>query len=513
MAQQTIGIGAAANDGTGDPLRTAFDKCNSNFTELYGSLTGLLDLKGSTDCSGNPDYPAALKGDTYVVSVAGKIGGAAGTDVEVGDVYFALADSAGGDQATVGASWAVLQGNVLAGAGGVAIAVEDEGVEELASVERLNFTGAGCSVSVAGAEATIDVPGGGGGSAIEVQDEGVTETAALARLNFTGAGVTATDDGAGNVEVAIPGGGGGAASFKGAMVIVSATVLAANYSTAAPIPFDEEVYDTDGFHDNVTNNTRLTIPAGVSRVRLGGMVRAFAVTDGNGQSLQVLKNGAGFDGNGYFAAEVDSSIGAGATLSTGVIDVVAGDYFELQFRCTDSSIELNSSTHFWIEVVEGPAAAANEGTAFPVSPTTGDRFYRTDRNIEYFYDGTRWLSTQLHTLAFPMTDSLLPRTATTAYIGRVSNPWFGLHDVYVEDVVYAAHASAAATWTFGIDSPAKPQFGTVALALAATTWTSSRQAVDAVMDSTYMTFNFSMAEDAGSASVYAMATMTYRLVG
>ena len=37
MAQQTINIGSSANDGTGDPLRTAFDKINDNFNELYGS--------------------------------------------------------------------------------------------------------------------------------------------------------------------------------------------------------------------------------------------------------------------------------------------------------------------------------------------------------------------------------------------------------------------------------------------------------------------------------------------
>ena len=30
MAKQTINIGSAANDGTGDPLRTAFDKINDN---------------------------------------------------------------------------------------------------------------------------------------------------------------------------------------------------------------------------------------------------------------------------------------------------------------------------------------------------------------------------------------------------------------------------------------------------------------------------------------------------
>jgi hypothetical protein len=38
MAKQTINIGAAPNDGTGTPLRTAFDYCNLNFTELYTAV-------------------------------------------------------------------------------------------------------------------------------------------------------------------------------------------------------------------------------------------------------------------------------------------------------------------------------------------------------------------------------------------------------------------------------------------------------------------------------------------
>ena len=37
MAKETISIGTSANDGTGDPLRTAFTKINANFTELYGT--------------------------------------------------------------------------------------------------------------------------------------------------------------------------------------------------------------------------------------------------------------------------------------------------------------------------------------------------------------------------------------------------------------------------------------------------------------------------------------------
>jgi len=35
MAKQTVNLGSSANDGIGDPLRTAFDKINDNFDELY----------------------------------------------------------------------------------------------------------------------------------------------------------------------------------------------------------------------------------------------------------------------------------------------------------------------------------------------------------------------------------------------------------------------------------------------------------------------------------------------
>jgi len=38
MAQQTINIGAIANDNTGDTLRGAGQKINDNFTELYAAV-------------------------------------------------------------------------------------------------------------------------------------------------------------------------------------------------------------------------------------------------------------------------------------------------------------------------------------------------------------------------------------------------------------------------------------------------------------------------------------------
>jgi hypothetical protein len=72
-----------------------------------------LVFKGVLDCSTNPNYPAADAGDVYKVSVAGKIGGASGVNVEIGDTLYCTQDStASGDHATVGQYWAIIQSNL-----------------------------------------------------------------------------------------------------------------------------------------------------------------------------------------------------------------------------------------------------------------------------------------------------------------------------------------------------------------------------------------------------------------
>jgi predicted RNA-binding protein with TRAM domain len=72
-------------------------------------IAGYLDFKGNIDCSANPNYPAASKGDVYVVSVAGKIGGGSGTSVVAGDSILCKLDTASGTQAGVGANWFIIE--------------------------------------------------------------------------------------------------------------------------------------------------------------------------------------------------------------------------------------------------------------------------------------------------------------------------------------------------------------------------------------------------------------------
>jgi hypothetical protein len=49
MAQQNINIGTTANDRTGDPLRTAGNKINQNFTEVYTTAQAAFNSGNTTN--------------------------------------------------------------------------------------------------------------------------------------------------------------------------------------------------------------------------------------------------------------------------------------------------------------------------------------------------------------------------------------------------------------------------------------------------------------------------------
>lgn len=79
---------------------------------LIGAANAMV-FKGVVDASSNPNYPAANAGDLYRISVAGKIGGGSGINVEVGDTILCLTDStSAGNQATVGTNWNITQVNI-----------------------------------------------------------------------------------------------------------------------------------------------------------------------------------------------------------------------------------------------------------------------------------------------------------------------------------------------------------------------------------------------------------------
>ena len=72
MAKQTVNIGVSANDNTGDPLRTAFDKLNDNFDEVYAAgpvgtnITISSNTIASTNTNGNIELNPAGTGRVII---------------------------------------------------------------------------------------------------------------------------------------------------------------------------------------------------------------------------------------------------------------------------------------------------------------------------------------------------------------------------------------------------------------------------------------------------------------
>lgn len=302
-------------------------------TQLLGLITdiaGLLDLKGSTDCSANPNYPAASKGDTYLVSVAGKIGGASGKVVELGDLFIALADNAGGTEAAVGTSWTVIQGNIVGGAT----------ITELDDIPDVN-----APTPAAGNVLTWDdTPG----EWVAQAPSGITSFALGDATDVDTTGQASGDllifDGAEWI----------AHGFCGAMVHKAADQTTADYTTLTTVAWDSEAsgYDTDGFHDNVTNNSRLTVPdlsgtygMRAAKVSIECNMSLSAFTAADWVSLRINKNGSPAVGLPFIRAEQGSTTG-GMIVNAENIPVLGDgtEYFEVQMQVeSDTSITVNAN--------------------------------------------------------------------------------------------------------------------------------------------------------------------------
>jgi hypothetical protein len=78
---------------------------------------------------------------------------------------------------------------------------------------------------------------------------------------------------------------------------------------------------------------------------------------------------------------------------------------------------------------------SGRGTAFPGSPIADQRFWRTDLDMEFYYDGTRWLSTQLFTKEMRWTHTSLSTAATIVDLLRAGAPGLqGGTDIWMESL-------------------------------------------------------------------------------
>lgn len=143
---------------------------------------------------------------------------------------------------------------------------------------------------------------------------------------------------------------GSGVAFNGALVqLTSPETIPDNLGTV--IPWDATVYDVGGWW-SVGNPTRLTVPAGVSRVIVSCNIQWAANNVGERLVVQ-RKNDGTFPGQG--ASRLVPIELADANVHSAVVDVVAGDFFEiLVVQKSGGSLNLNDTPSNWFAIRANP---------------------------------------------------------------------------------------------------------------------------------------------------------------
>ena len=126
--------------------------------------------------------------------------------------------------------------------------------------------------------------------------------------------------------------------YVGVSCYIQGTSIAYTDSVARSLPFVTESFDTNTFHDNSTNTTRITIPSGYSGKYLIDM--SFGCdTAGTFGNINLYKNGANITTIGVDGGKVGGASGMTSNYfvarANPVISLTAGDYIE--FYITFSS--------------------------------------------------------------------------------------------------------------------------------------------------------------------------------
>jgi hypothetical protein len=190
---------------------------------------------------------------------------------------------------------------------------------------------------------------------------GVTGATAVAAITASGAAVLqSTLAVTGQVTVAnlsASGTLGGVLSYRGARVYKSTNQSLSNAS-ATLVTWDSESHDTSTIHDNSTNNSRLTVPAGVTRVRVNAFVSFQANTTGERLVYLLKSNSVNYDGyvEVIQAAVQLAGYKTNVQLASPVLTVTAGDYFEVMaYQNSTGALNVaggNEASWFALEVLE-----------------------------------------------------------------------------------------------------------------------------------------------------------------
>lgn len=141
--------------------------------------------------------------------------------------------------------------------------------------------------------------------------------------------------------------------FRGALVKMTVDQSIPN-GVDTFINWTAETYDTDNIHSTSSNNTRLTVPSGITKVKISCRVRFAANAVGYRDAVLYKNNSFSFDG--AMSSYPNASAGGaytGWTDTSAVLEVTGGDYFELRvYQNSGGALNFQNVSWFAMEIIE-----------------------------------------------------------------------------------------------------------------------------------------------------------------
>lgn len=217
------------------------------------------------------------------------------------------------------------------------------------------------------------------------------------------------------------------------------------------------------------------------------------------------------------------TIPAGASMATDTIwdaagDLAVGTGADTAAKLAKGAAGANLSTY-------NGTVAWNGGTSFPASPTTGDRYWRSDKLLEFVYDGTRWLCTCAHRLDFTSPTALMALSASGG--GGSGNLDWGLGlQLYLQDSITQFFVASGGTalsgshkWVGTINKTDSSNASTTIVTVtvdsgSSAAWRQDKTSINAAIDpATYMRLASSWTKTGTPGSLTVLHSFTYRIIG
>jgi predicted GH43/DUF377 family glycosyl hydrolase len=310
--------------------------------------------------------------------------------------------------------------------------------------------------------------------------------------------------------------------------------------TSGSVDFQTAIYD-DGYLFSVVAHQPLSSPAGLFETSVLGYAKdsldevkidygaglLVPITLEESRASALSKENLGILDTWEISSRQSPVLTGTSSSGAGILGVVAWDEGVLLgtgtvFNFVGSNVEATiSGSVVRVSVTDAGGGGYDEGTSFPVGPSTDDKFYRTDRNLLYYYDGTRWLSTEVFRETFFPSDNTNPTTTHGASLGAwpVRQGDNGIYVLTVDAVTLVVTTNDGSNyWTISYNwrnqaNSSTELVNTNTSADTATNWYNKSTSVNAVLDSTARYLNIVVNKTNAPGSIYVYPAIRYRLIG